>query len=61
MESETYTKIPKLTGCSFLPGSFEKRFVRQLSSLSPLATLTEKQLMLLGQIFYRYRKQLPPG
>jgi hypothetical protein len=58
MTPATYDLIKRLNGCTFLPGSFEKGFVRGLAAKSLDDTLTEKQLMLLGQIRYRYRKQL---
>lgn len=53
--------IKRLHGCTFLPGSSEKRFIRQMRARSisePEKPLTEKQMLYLGQIQYRYRKQL---
>lgn len=51
--------IMRLSRCTFLPGSSEKRFVRQMvARANENKPLTEKQLMYLGQIRYRYRKQL---
>lgn len=44
-----------LAGCTFLPGSFEKRFVR---SISDQTALTEKQRALFHKMFYRYRRQM---
>lgn len=50
--------ISDLGRCTFLPGSFDKRFVRDLQGKKPGDTLTLKQLMTLGQMRYRYRKQI---
>ena len=44
-----------LPRCTFLPGSPEKRFVRQNQSAT---SLTEKQREWLRKIVYRYRRQI---
>lgn len=48
-----------LSGCTFLPGSFDKRFVRDLSSLpdKEAKELTDKQKRYLWKLVYKYRKQ----
>lgn len=45
----------------FLPGSFDKRFCRNLATMAdetPEAELTVKQAALLDMMWRRYRKQL---
>lgn len=49
--------IQELTRCTFQPGSWEKRFVRDLAALSPYDVLTERQAAALHRTAYRYRKQ----
>lgn len=48
-----------LSGCTFLPGSFDKRFMRDLSALPDKQTkeLTEKQNRCLWKLVYKYRRQ----
>lgn len=58
MEAETYKLIAKLWQCTFLPATPEKRFINQVRLLSTVDSLSERQLMYLGQIRYRFRKQL---
>lgn len=50
-----------LHGCTFLPGSWDKRFVRSLYSQlesEPNKSLTLKQQKHLRQLHHRYRNQL---
>ena len=58
MKPETHQKIQRLSKCTFAPATAEKRFVKQISTLAVEAVLTEPQLLYLGQILYRYRKQM---
>jgi hypothetical protein len=48
-----------LRGCQMIPGSYEKRFVRDLANRggSPVP-LTPRQRHFLGQLVYKYRRQL---
>lgn len=53
--------ILKLKECVFLPGSFDKRFVRSLfkrAALSPDTPLTQNQSRYLAELFHKYRKQI---
>ena len=62
-----------LRGVTFLPGSFDKRFCRDMWTVAehkPEQTLTQKQSDLLAIMVYRYRRQIfsnweqmtpPPG
>lgn len=47
--------IKALNGCRFLPGSYDKRFVR---SMQGGELISEKQAAFLRLVFYRYRRQL---
>ena len=47
--------LAALARCTFLPGSFDKRFVRDISGVT---ALTEKQRALFHKTFYRYRLQM---
>ncbi len=58
MTPEQHDLIHKLSRCTFLPGSYEKRFVRDLSSCPPEQELTEKQARFLLKVGWRYRRQL---
>lgn len=51
--------IENLSRCRFVPGSFNKRFVRDLASGPEDAVLTVKQRQTLWKIGWRWRRQLP--
>ena len=51
--------IEALAGCSFLPGSSPKRFVRQLFGRDRAKPLTERQQIYLWAIAWSWRRQLP--
>jgi hypothetical protein len=54
--------IRKLWTCSFLPGSFDKRFVRslysQIAQSAEQPELTNKQHAYLAKLEHKYRRQL---
>jgi hypothetical protein len=56
------TALTLLSGCRFLPGSFDKRFARdidgQVSAAGPHASLTPKQYWCLWRMVHRYRRQI---
>lgn len=60
MTEEEITTILQLSECRFSPGSWDKRFVRDMtheaSQLNPL--ITEKQAEQLPRLRQKYRKQL---
>jgi hypothetical protein len=61
MTSEQIRKAKLLNQCTYLPGSFEKRFARNIAAMSeynPTKELTEKQALWLEKQFYRYRNQI---
>lgn len=45
-----------LKNCSFLPGCFDKRFVRNLNTAKPM---TEKGRKFMVVLLFKYRKQIP--
>lgn len=58
MTDEQQHKARALSYCTFLPGSSEKRFVRQIADYPPEKELSEKQAAWLDRLCYHYRKQL---
>jgi hypothetical protein len=59
MESYQYRIIQALARkVTFLPGSWDKRFVRDLSALGEFDLLTVKQSNQVERLAFRYRKQL---
>lgn len=58
MTPEQRNKVNLLRRCRFLPGSFDKRFVRDMSTKSDDYELSKKQATYLDKTFTRYRKQI---
>jgi hypothetical protein len=59
MEHYHYSTLQALKErVTFLPGSWDKRFVRDLSALGPWDVLTPKQIQQIERLAFRYRKQL---
>lgn len=51
-----------LARCTFLPGSAEKRFARDMDARSRMAEplpLTVRQAQYLDDLAYRFRRQMP--
>jgi hypothetical protein len=60
MTPEQLRAITLLSRCTFLPGSYDKRFVRSMRQMSEAPEpipLTEKQDALLWVMVHRYRRQ----
>lgn len=65
MTDEEKKMIRLLDQCSFLPGSADKRFVKDMAACllvierygTPMKPLTEKQKANLLRLFHRYRRQ----
>jgi hypothetical protein len=52
----------ELVACRFVPGSFEKRFARDLASIArelPEKAITVKQTRWLRILHHRFRRQIP--
>jgi len=58
MTTEQYVKIHALSLCTFLPASYDKRFVRDMTCLPFDHELSDKQSVFLDKLYYRYRKQI---
>ena len=59
MGAEPLTQmLSALAKCTFLPASFDKRFVRDMLGRNPEA-MTEKQRRLVSALVQRYRRQIP--
>ena len=58
MDDERLKKIKYLANCSFLPGSYAKRFVRDMSTRPVDYTPTIRQALFIDKLYYQYRKQI---
>ena len=61
MSEEQIAQAKLLNRCTYLPGSFEKRFARNMAALAesnPDKELTAKQSEWLEKQFFRYRNQI---
>jgi hypothetical protein len=62
MTEQEITIAKNLGNVSVLPGGFDKRFIRQISSLAennPEKELSEKQKEWMFRLVYKYRRQIP--
>lgn len=50
--------VKELSRCSFAPATAEKRFVRNLATKPKDYKLSERGLIYLAKIHYRFRKQI---
>lgn len=58
MTDADYRTIQALACCHFYPGSWVKRFVRDLATFPREKELSEKQAAALARVAWHYRKQL---
>lgn len=58
MTEEQYSLLQRLKQCTFLPGSYDKRFVRNLSAAPKDVNLTKGQADYLSKLEHKYRRQL---
>lgn len=58
MSKDTYDLIQKLNSCTMLPGSWDKRFIRDLAAKPTDFQLTDRQEYHLKRLAYKYRRQL---
>lgn len=58
MEQYQRDMINELRACTFLPGSYQKRFVRDMSTKPDDYELSEKQAAFLEKLHYMYREQI---
>lgn len=57
MTDEQRKMVDELAGCTFIPGSYQKRFVRDMISRLD-KDLTEKQAAFLAKLRVKYRRQI---
>ena len=62
MTEQQILKTKALARCSFLPASYEKRFVKDMANIASSEkaaeySLSEKQAAYLDKLFHRYRNQ----
>ena len=58
MTESQFDLIQRLSKCTFSPASFDKRFMRDISSYAIGMNLSAKQAAYLEILHYRYRRQL---
>lgn len=58
MEAKERSKLRGLSFCTMLPGSYEKRFVRELVSKPSGYELSPNQKRMLDVLYWRYRGQI---
>lgn len=58
MDEARRLKVKYLAQCSFLPGSYEKRFVRDMAKHSAEYELSIKQAHFIDLLYWNYRKQI---
>ena len=58
MDSEQITMIKALSCCTFGVGSYQKRFVRDVSTFPSGKKLSDKQSLYLDKLYWQYRKQI---
>lgn len=60
VEPVVLSRALALEKCSFLPGSFDKRFSRDIASaVRANASLTPRQVETINRLAYKYRRQMP--
>ena len=62
MTADEINAAKQLYACTILPGTFDKRFVRDMWSRSfeqEPKPLSDKQHEILFRLVYKYRKQIP--
>lgn len=58
MDETRRRKVKYLERCSFRPGSYEKRFVRDMHGRPDEETLTIRQAHFIDVLYWKYRKQI---
>lgn len=57
MTHDEYMQLKTLSRCTMRPASYEKTFVRDMSSLPEGTEITPKQQRLIANLWHRYRRQ----
>lgn len=61
MNDEQMHMVKALRKCQFMPGSFEKRFVADMTYHDIAKSLSPRQDWFLRRTYWRYRKQIGHG
>jgi Spy/CpxP family protein refolding chaperone len=59
MTPRQYMLAAALARCTFVPGTAQKRFARDIGNLPESHVLTPRQIAQLLRLVYRYRRQIP--
>lgn len=59
MTTDEMQAVMALVRCTFLPGSWDKRFVRALGQHARDTPLSDKQREWLWKLVWKYRRQIP--
>jgi hypothetical protein len=60
-DGELREQINALARCTMLPGSWDKRFVRDLQAFPDGCRITPRQAEMISKLLHRYRRQLRPN
>jgi hypothetical protein len=60
-DGELRQQINALARCSILPGTWDKRFVRDLAALPAGSQISPRQAQMIARLLHRYRRQLRPN
>ncbi len=58
MKPEHRHKLDLLSACTFLPGSWPKRFVWEVGSLPDESVMSAKQEYWIDRLYYMFRRQI---
>lgn len=58
MDDERLRKVKYLANCTFLPGSYQKRFVRDMSTRPADYEPTIRQALFIDKLYFMYRRQI---
>lgn len=58
MDRKTRLMLDALHLCGFRPGSWEKRFVKDMYPLGPYDLLSPRQLQAVDSLYWHYRRQI---
>lgn len=57
MTEDQYAKMQRLACCSMLPGSWDKRFIRNVSAMPIETELSASQAEQVERLWHKYRRQ----
>jgi hypothetical protein len=57
MTDDEKQQIKSLSRCVFLPASYDKRFVADMTTKPDDYEISERQALFIGKLYHRYRRQ----